>query len=83
MLSMRRLGHEERSRLRLGYLRHQQFVGLNPQGVSEALNVVERDVACLTLHMGHEGAVQAALEGKRLLGPAFGVAQGDDVRRER
>ena len=67
--------------LRLGQRWHQQFVGFNPQRVSEALNVVERDVACLTFHMGYESAVQAALEGQCLLGPAFGVAQDDDVRR--
>ena len=69
--------------LRLGQRWHQQFVGFNPQRVSEALNVVERNVACLTLHMGDESAVQATLEGQRLLGPAFGVAQDDDVRRQR
>lgn len=45
----------------------------------QALQIVQRDVARLALHMRHEGAVQACLEGQRFLRPAARGAQLDQV----
>lgn len=48
----------------------QQLGARDLQRIGNLLNIVQRDIARLPLHMGNEGAVQVSLKGQCLLRPA-------------
>lgn len=48
----------------------------------DLLQIVERDIPYLTLHVGDKRSVQAAFEGQGFLRPTLLIAQANNVRRE-
>lgn len=48
-----------------------KFTGCHTEGVSQLLNVVERDVALLSLNLSDEGAMNAGLASQVFLAPAI------------
>lgn len=55
--------------------RKQQLISLNAERDRDALDVVQRDVSGLPLHMRDKGSVKPTFKGQRLLRPPFGAAQ--------
>jgi len=59
--------------------RQQQLIRLNTERDRDALDVVQRDVPGLALHMHDKGSVKPAFNGQRFLRPALGMAQRSHV----
>lgn len=51
------------------HVRRKQLIGLKPEDMRQPLNVIQRDVPGLSLHMTYEGAMEAGFKGQRLLRP--------------
>ena len=62
--------------------RKQQLISLNTEGDRDTLDVVQRDVPGLALHMRDKGPMKPTFKSQRFLRPAFGVAQRHHVGRQ-
>ena len=58
---------------------NQKLVHFHPQRQCKALQVVQRNVSCLTLNVSDECSMQSGFKRKRFLGPTLLTTKKDDV----